>query len=977
MFKKLFLLIIGFLIAYTVTFAQSSEQVQKATLIKKPQKVHVIPSLAEQMKAGSFVPAEKIVKEVNPKQRGINQVVPGKGYPKNGDPLLKQLKYSNKFDTREPLLTFEATSAYVTPTDPTGAVGPNHFVNAWNSSFRIWDKAGNPLTSAASLANIFPGNSMGDPIVMYDQFADRFLVTQFYSNGFLVAITQGPDPVNDGWYTYQYATNTFPDYPKYSIWSDGYYITANKNSSTAGTSEVVFALDRDKIIQGDPDAEMVGFPLPTINTNGFFSPLGFNVTGTELPPAGGAPIVYMQDDSWSGVSEDHLKIWSIDVDWDTPSNSTISDPQEITTTPYDGLFDGGSFSNLPQPSGSDIDALQATIMYMAQYRRFPTHNSVVFNFVVDLDGNDDYSGIRWYELRQDTDGDPWTIYQEGTYAQPDGNSAFSGNMAMDAQGNIALAYTIVSDTTYPSLRYTGRFASDPLNVMTLEEETIGNGTQSNPSFRYGDYSQMTIDPDDDLTFWSIGEFFKNGARKNQVGVFKIAPDFAKDLGIVSIDAPQGLQMGSSEPVTVSVRNYGTEAQVDVPVSYQVNNQPVVNETIADTIAAGEVMQYTFQVTADFSMTDTTYMLKAFTGLPTDENLSNDSLMVTLSPLDAHDLGMEAILSPVSGSGLSNEETISVSIRNFGAEPQVDYDISYTLNNNPAVTETIADSLYSGTSYTYDFMELADFSAIQDHNLTVQTELSGDQELINDSLSVTIANSFCEPQSNCSDGHGILNFELGSINHTSICSETGYMDYTALMTDLYIEEQQTMMVKTGHGDVYLKVWIDYNDNFYFEDDEVVINNQVLASGQGPGEYAETFTFNFPDDAVTGEHLMRVKTNGDGLVPELACESTTLGETEDYKVNLKSTTGIENPLAENELRIKNLGSNQFKAVLESIHNEPLIVTLHDINGRTLIYNRVFPTNGQYVYEFNMDYSPKGIYLLRFGNAKWGRVQKISIQ
>ncbi len=977
MLKKKLLPQIVLLFLVISGFAQIDNENQRATLIRTTENMTEVQSLAKKMQSGNFVPAEEIYKEVNPKERGINQVVPGKGFPKSGDPLQHIQNRSNQYHNRSPILTFEATSAYVTPTDPTGAVGPNHFVNAWNSAFRIWDKEGNPLTPEASLANIFPGETMGDPIVMYDQFSDRFLVTQFYSNGFLVAITQGPDPVNDGWYTYEFPTSTFPDYPKYSIWSDGYYITANKNSSSAGTSEVVYALERDKIIQGDPTAQMIGFPLPTINTNGFFSPLGFNVTGTELPPAGNAPIVYMQDDSWAGVSEDHLKIWSIDVDWNTPSNSTISDPQEIVTIPFDGLFDGGSFSNLPQPSGSDIDALQATIMYMAQYRRFSSHNSVVFNFVVDLDGNDDLSGIRWYELRQDADSDPWEIYQEGTYTQPDGNSAFSGNMNMDAQGNIALAYTIVSDTAYPSLRYTGRFAADPLNIMTLEEETIANGTQSNPSYRYGDYSQMTIDPDDDLTFWSIGEYFTGGARKNQVGVFKVAPDFENDLGVVSLDAPQGLLMGNDEQVTITVRNYGTANQVDIPVYYQVDNQTPVNETITDTVFGGEVFQYTFQQTADFSLTDTTYELTAYTALAVDENTINDTLHVQLSPLDATDMGVETILSPVSGSGLTSDETVSVQIKNFGAEPQADFDISYTLNNGPAIYENIPDSLYSGDMFTYDFLQTADFSAIQDHELTVNTELVDDEELENDTLSVIISNSFCQPVSDCSQGHGINRFRLGDINHVSLCSESGYSDYSMLSTDLYIEQNQTMYITTGHGDVYVRAWIDYNDNFVFEEDEAVVVNAVIAAGEGAGEFSEAIQFQFPDNATTGEHLMRVKTNSDGLVPENACESTIYGETEDYVVNLKSTTGISEIAPEAELIVKNLGGNVFKAVLNSNSQQILTISLHDIQGRTLLYNRVHPVNGQYSFEFNMSYAPQGVYLLRMGNVQWGKVKKISVK
>ncbi|MEI6901300.1 MAG: PKD domain-containing protein, partial [Bacteroidota bacterium] len=418
-------------------------------------------------------------------------------------------------------MTFIAASATATPTDPTGAVGPNNFVNSWNSAFRIWDKMGNPLIAEASLGTILPG-TMGDPIVMYDPFADRFLITEFYSNGFDVAISKGSNPVTSGWYVYRFPTNTFPDYPKFSVWSDGYYITANKDQSTPTTSQVVFALERDKMIAGNTSAQMLGFSLPGIVTSGFYSPLGFNANGPTVPLPGNAPIVYMQEDAWSGVTVDHLKIWSVNVNWTTPTSSTISTPQIINITPFDGLFDAGSFSNLPQPSGSDIDALQATIMYMAQYRRFLTYNTVVFNFVVDLNGADNKAGIRWYELRQTTDGQPWTIYQEGTYSQPNGHSAFSGNMCMDIYGNIGLAYTSVSTTLNPSLRFTGRIASDPLGTMPITESIIVNGTSVDPSSRYGDYSQMTIDPSDGRTFWSIGEYFSSG-RKNMASTFQIAP----------------------------------------------------------------------------------------------------------------------------------------------------------------------------------------------------------------------------------------------------------------------------------------------------------------------------------------------------------------------------------------------------------------------------------------------------------------------
>ncbi|MCD4736300.1 MAG: hypothetical protein K8R53_09670, partial [Bacteroidales bacterium] len=857
------------------TKAQQNIPGQKANLITKADYMIEMPSIASQIASGDFKPAENIFKEVNPKRRDANVAVPGKGLPVGPDPLWDLQTKSGLIKGPEPILTFEAASSGSTPTDPTGAVGPNHYVNSWNSSFRIWDKNGNPLTPPASLGTIFPGQTAGDPIVMYDQFADRFLVTEFtFQNGFLVAISQGPDPVNDGWYTYFFPTNSFPDYPKYSIWSDGYYITANKNSGSAGTSEVVFAIERDKIISGDPNAQMVGFPLPTITTSGFYSPLGFNVNGTEMPPPGDAPIVYMQDDVWSGVSTDHLKIWKINVDWTTPSNSTISDPEIINTTPFDGLFDGGSFSNLPQPSGPDIDALQATIMYMAQYRRFQTHNSVVFNFVVDLDGSGDYAGIRWFELRQNNDGDPWEIYQEGTYSQPDGHSAFSGNMCIDANGNIALAYTIVSQNIFPSLGYTGRYSTDPLNMMTVDEQLFVEGTQHDPSYRYGDYSQMTIDPVDDLTFWSIGEYF-NGGRKNQVVVFKLAPDLSNDVGVVSIDEPVNGILTATEPVTISIRNYGVATQTNIPVAFQIDDGPMVNEVYTGSLESNMTTQYTFTATGDFSIPGQTYKIHSTTVLGNDENPENDTITSFVTHLFADDIGVVDILSPESGSYLSNEETVTIIIENFGAETQSNFDVSFILNGENPVTEQVPGPLQSETTLTYTFTEKADLSVIGDHDLRVTTSLPGDANATNDTTLSIIINSLCQPELMCTQGVGIFALELGSIENETGCDPDGYGDYTDLSTNLPRGSSNDLTITTGYGDVYVKVWIDFNDNFLFEPDEILVNDFVIAEGQNAGTYMETMPLDIPSNANLGEHLMRVKLNYNESVPSDPCEATTFG------------------------------------------------------------------------------------------------------
>jgi len=484
-----------------------------------------IPALSTM---GNIIAAKGFEDVAPPKRRGSNTYVPGQGLPAGEDPLAQQQRSVQLAPGRAPIASFPAHSGTVL-NDPTGAIGPNHYVYAFNSGFGILDRSGNVLVPEASLGTLFPGETLGDPVVVYDRYADRFIVMEFSNspNGILIAVCQGPDPVNDGWFTYRFNTGTFPDYEKMSVWSDGYYITANKDQGSTQTSDVVFAVERDEMLLGNAGAQMIGFPLPGSQNNGFYSPGGFDSNGPNLPPVGTAhPIVYMQDDAWSGVSNDHLKIWNISVDWNTPGNSSISTPQQISTAPFDSVFDGGSFQNLDEPgSGPDIDALQATMMYMTSYRRFGTHNSAVMNFVVDITGSDSVAGIRWYELRQTADGQPWTIFQEGTYVQPNGHSAFCGSIGMDSQGNIGMAYTIVSSTVFTSLRYTGRLASDPLGTMTVAEQNIVDGdSQNNRSDgRYGDYSQLTVDPVDDLTFWHIGEYMKgpNNVRKSHVASFQI------------------------------------------------------------------------------------------------------------------------------------------------------------------------------------------------------------------------------------------------------------------------------------------------------------------------------------------------------------------------------------------------------------------------------------------------------------------------
>jgi len=906
--KKITLLLSMVLLLFSVRAkAQNDQNIindgpQGPTLVVDAIFLGEVPSIESQIENGTFRPTENLVKEFNPKRWGSNTSVPGKGLPVGNDPLWDQQSRAAQTQGRAPILTFEAAASGSTPTDPTGAVGPNHFVNSWNSAFRIWDKAGNPLTPVASLGTILPG-TLGDPIVIYDRYADRFLITEFYSNGFDVAISQGANPVTSGWYVYSFPTSSFPDYPKFSVWSDGYYITANKNSGTAGTSQVVFALERAKMIAGNPTATMQGFPLPGIVTSGFYSPLGFNANGPVAPPAGNVPIIYMQDDSWGGVASDHLKLWTINVNWTTPASSTISAPQIIPTTPFDGLFDGGSFSNLPQPpGGSDIDALQATIMYMAQYRRFPTYNTAVLNFVVDLNGADNYSGIRWFELRQPTDGAPWSIYQEGTYSAPGGVSAFCGNMCMDQNGSIGLAYTVVNTSTFPSLRFTGRRASDPLGTMTLTEEVIANGTQVDPHYRYGDYAQMTIDPNDDLTFWSIGEYF-NGGRKNHVGVFQIIPLTPNAQFSASTTSP-----AVNQPVIF------TDLTSNSPTSWAWSFSPNTVIFTGGTSAASQNPQVQFTTAGTYSVT-----LVATNSYGSDSEIKTNYINVAPYCIPAYNSGTGAgdYISLVQLGGINNvtgaspapyynyysslstdlarasSNTITLSAGSYFAYNNISVWIDFNQNGVFEITEKIGNVTLGAApetgalTFTVPLSAALGITRMRVREVYAYSDIDpcatypyGETEDYNVNI---LPVQYCTPTyiSGSDYGDYISLVQLGSINNaTGAAPNPYYTYYSSMSTDLSPGSAYTITLSPGtYGSGNnISVWIDYNQNGVFESSEKLGNVNIA-----PTPATGTISFTVPPNAPMGITRMRVREvyfNSD-FDP---CSNQYYGETEDYNVNI---------------------------------------------------------------------------------------------
>ena len=406
-----------------------------------------------------------------------------------------------------------------TPPDTVGEVGSNDYIQMTNASVvQIYDKNGVLQAGPFALDALWTlggacANGRGDPIVLYDHLADRWLMSEFATvgNHLCVYISMSSDPIAGGWFNYDFTTPNFPDYPKYAVWPDAYYVSSNEAGPSAA-----YALDRTNMLAGLVAAAPVRRTAPDLAGFGFQALIPSDLDGP--PPPVGSPNFFMRhrDDEVHNAgsnnpAQDFLEIWEFSVDFVTPANSTFTQVANIPVAEFDSDLCGlVSFFCFPQPgTATTLDPLREVIMWRLQYRNFGTHETLVGNFVTDVTGADQ-GGIRWFELRRTPPGvGAWALFQEGTQS-PDTDNRWMGSIAMDKACGMALGYSVSSAVTFPSIRYAGRLAGDPLGTMPQGEVTAVNGAFSQTgSTRWGDYSSMNVDPVDGCTYWYTNEFVGN------------------------------------------------------------------------------------------------------------------------------------------------------------------------------------------------------------------------------------------------------------------------------------------------------------------------------------------------------------------------------------------------------------------------------------------------------------------------------------
>jgi len=411
------------------------------------------------------------------------------------------------------------------PSDSNLAVGSTQVVETINTAYQVYSKStGSSLLGPRQISSIFTGVAglcgqgatsfnYTDPIVLYDRMANRWIISIVASNSTFttgnecIAVSTSSDATGAYHrYVFSFGTNLFNDYPKLGVWPDAYYASYNIFSPNAFAGAKACAYQRSAMLAGT-SAKSVCFTKSPNPSGSEFSFLPANLDGATLPPSG-EPDFFL--DLFSSTS---LHLFKFHVDFTTTSNSKFTGPISIGVPSFTEACNGGTC--IPQTgTKQQLDSLGDRLMFRLAYRNFSTHESLVVNHSVK--SSLAASGVRWYEIRS-PNGTP-AVFQQSTFTSG-GNSLWMASIEMDKAGDMALGFSESSSSIHPSIAYTGRVPTDPLNTMESPALIFaGTGSQTggtpNGGSRWGDYSSMAIDPSDDCTFWYVNQYIPTNGLFN-------------------------------------------------------------------------------------------------------------------------------------------------------------------------------------------------------------------------------------------------------------------------------------------------------------------------------------------------------------------------------------------------------------------------------------------------------------------------------
>lgn len=449
------------------------------------------------------------------------------------DPVVQPAPAGGTWLTGTPTIGFNFAGVGIlggTPSDSNGSVGNNQFVETVNTRYQVWslNRSNRTATSLLGPINIntlwsgFGGacetQNSGDPIVLFDKLANRWMISQFTSSPSsgtyyqCVAVSTGANATGSYFrWAFAVPNGRFGDYPHFGAWSDAYYVMAHAFTSSSGSyvAALFAAMDRVKMLAGDPAATWQVIEDP--NEGGH---MPADLDGFAPPPTG-APGIFL---SVHGAS---MYVYRMKVDFQVPANTTRTRQAAIPIAPATGACNGGG-DCIPQPGTSQrVSSLGDRLMFRAAYRNFVDHESIVVSHSVDPSVSGVVAGVRWYDFRLSGTPDAVCpsypcVRQQGTVADvANGRSRWMPSVAMDTAENLLVGYSttgLAAGSDNHSIRFTGRSKDDPLGSVTVAETTIVTGTANNTNARWGDYASMSVDPFDDCTFWYVGQYFTSAGN---------------------------------------------------------------------------------------------------------------------------------------------------------------------------------------------------------------------------------------------------------------------------------------------------------------------------------------------------------------------------------------------------------------------------------------------------------------------------------
>jgi len=613
-----------------------------------------------------------------------------------------------------------SASGYIPP-DPNGAAGTTQYMEVTNIKLAVYSKTGAVLIPPESTNTLWAGFggpcetvNGGDATVVWDALAQRWVVQQlaFASTSTppyldCIAVSSSSDATGT-WHRASFAYSKFPDYPKLGVWPDAYYISYNMfNGGFVGAE--VCAIDRAKLLTGEAPTEQC-----RTDASGAGTLQPATIDGSTPPPPGQAEWLV----ALSATEANALAYWRFHVDWTNPANTTFTGPTNLAVQPFSQPCVGYTrLACIPQAETSTkLASLGDRLMYRLAYRNLGGHEAMVVDHAVTTSGG---VGMRWYELRPS--GESLSVYQQGTYA-PDSTYRWMGSVAMDRAGDIALGYSASDSSLHPGIRYTGRLERDPPGTMPQGEATLysGTGSQTGGYVRWGDYTEMSVDPSDECTFWYVNEYLPNNGSFNwhtRIGAFQFPSCISEPPAVNNEPATSITQTAAVLHGHVDNEGAAGGASCKFVVALQGSPETAIAEPACEpNLVTGSALtavqanvdelepntEYVYRVVAENSGGATTGAPdQKFATLPEPPSVSNDpatSVAQTAAVLHGH------VDNEGAAGGASCKFVVALqsSPGTAVAEPACEQPNLVT-GNTPTAVQANADGLESNTEYVYRVM----------------------------------------------------------------------------------------------------------------------------------------------------------------------------------------------------------------------------------------------------------------------------------